>query len=393
MQKSATEPDRETVGNVEAARAAQARRFQLRPSRRTLSILAIALLGPLVAAIAGGYYYFASGRYVATDNAYVKAHKIAVSADVAGRVSEVYVDADQVVQQGTLLFRLDPQPFRIALDRAEAQLAAATQEAQSLRSLYDQKVARLKLAEGDLTFHQQHFDRQDSLTKTGVVSRSGMDLAERGLRNARDQIVIAHQEIAEVQARLGGDPARPPEQQPSVREARAVRDRAAWDLERTEIRAPVAGVVTNFDLQPGTYVTAGSVVFSMVGSENIWVQANFKETDLTNVKIGQRATIHVDMYPGRAFRGSVSSISAATGAEFALLPPQNATGNWVKVVQRLPVRLRIDAEDAPTLRSGMSVVVSIDTEHRRAVPKWAMSFLGWADVVSAEEAARPGTKQ
>ncbi|MBN9260127.1 MAG: HlyD family secretion protein [Hyphomicrobium sp.] len=220
-----------------------------------------------------------------------------------------------------------------------------------------------------------------------------MDLAERGLRNARDQIVIAHQEIAEVQARLGGDPARPPEQQPSVREARAVRDRAAWDLERTEIRAPVAGVVTNFDLQPGTYVTAGSVVFSMVGSENIWVQANFKETDLTNVKIGQRATIHVDMYPGRAFRGSVSSISAATGAEFALLPPQNATGNWVKVVQRLPVRLRIDAEDAPTLRSGMSVVVSIDTEHRRAVPKWAMSFLGWADVVSAEEAARPGTKQ
>ncbi|MBN9260126.1 MAG: biotin/lipoyl-binding protein [Hyphomicrobium sp.] len=125
MQKSATEPDRETVGNVEAARAAQARRFQLRPSRRTLSILAIALLGPLVAAIAGGYYYFASGRYVATDNAYVKAHKIAVSADVAGRVSEVYVDADQVVQQATLLFRLDPQHFRIALDRAEAQLAAA----------------------------------------------------------------------------------------------------------------------------------------------------------------------------------------------------------------------------------------------------------------------------
>lgn len=393
MQKSATEPERDAAGNAEVARAAQARRFQLRPSRRALSILAIALIGPLVAVIAGGYYYFASGRYVATDNAYVKAHKIAVSADVAGRVSEVYVDADQVVQQGTLLFRLDPQPFRIALDRAEAQLAAAIQEAQSLRSLYDQKVARLKLAEGDLTFHQQHFDRQDSLTKTGVVSRSGMDLAERGLRNARDQIVIAHQEIAEVQARLGGDPARPPEQQPSVREARAVRDRAAWDLERTEIRAPVAGVVTNFDLQPGTYVTAGSVVFSMVGSENIWVQANFKETDLTNVKIGQRATIHVDMYPGRAFRGSVSSISAATGAEFALLPPQNATGNWVKVVQRLPVRLRIDAEDAPTLRAGMSVVVSIDTEHRRAVPKWAMSFLGWADVVSAEAASQSGSKQ
>ncbi len=396
MQKSATESERDAAGSAAAGSSTGASRFRLRLSRRSLSILAIALVGPLLAAIAGGYYYFASGRYVSTDNAYVKAHKIAVSADIAGRVSEVFVDADQLVERGTLLFRIDPQPLRIALDRAEAQLAAAIQEARSMRSLHDQKVARLKLAEGDLTFHQQNYDRQETLTKSGVVSRSGMDVAERGLRNARDQIMIAHQEIAEVLARLGGDPARPPEQQPSVREAQAVRDRAAWDLERTDVRAPVAGVITNFDLQPGTYVTAGSVVFSMVGSENIWVQANFKETDLTNVKVGQRAIIGVDMYPGKPLRGTVSSISAATGAEFALLPPQNATGNWVKVVQRLPVRLRIDAADAPALRSGMSVVVTIDTEHRRAVPAWAKSFLGWADVVSAEAASQPdntpGTK-
>ncbi len=392
MQKSATEPNKEAPSA--AASAAPAR-----PRRRLSYVLLVALIGPLVAAAVGGYYYLASGRYVSTDNAYVKAHKIAVSADVAGRVSEVLVDADQIVQQGTLLFRIDPQPLRIALDRAEAQLAAAIQEARSLRALYDQRLARLKLAEGDVAYYQQHYDRQDSLTKTGVVSRSGMDSAERTLRNSQDQVAIAHQEIAEVLARLGGDATRPPELQPSVREAQAVRDRAAWDLERTEVRAPVAGIVTNFDLQPGAYVTAGSVVFSMVGTESVWVQANFKETDLTNVKPGQRAVIHIDMYPGKPVNAIVSSISPATGAEFALLPPQNATGNWVKVVQRLPVRLRLELPaDSAALRAGMSAVVSIDTEHRRSLPGWAQSLFGWAGAASGSEAepraaAKSGVKQ
>jgi membrane fusion protein (multidrug efflux system) len=220
-----------------------------------------------------------------------------------------------------------------------------------------------------------------------------MDTAERLLRNARDQIAISEQEIAEVRARLGGDRAQAVDAQPSVREAGAARDRAALDLARTEIRAPVAGIVTNFELQPGEYVTAGHVVFSLVGSENVWVQANFKETDLTNVKTGQRATVQVDMYPGKPLIAVVSSISPATGAEFALLPPQNATGNWVKVVQRLPVRLRIDAADAPALRAGMSVLVQIDTEHRRSVPAWAQVFLGWADTVpEAAAATQPGKR-
>ena len=393
MQKSATEIEREPAGKPGVNSPARAYGARLKSiSRRSLSILAIALLGPLAALLVGGYLYFAGGRYVSTDNAYVKADKIAVSADIDGRVVEVLVEADQEVARGTLLFRIDPQPFKIAFERAEAQLAAAIQDARSVRALYDQKTARLKLAEGDLTFHQQHFERQESLTKTGVVSRSGMDLAERGLRNARDQILIAEQEIAEVRARLGGDREQPIDGLPTVREARAARDRAALDLARTEVKAPVAGIVTNFDLQPGEYVNAGHVVFSLVGTENVWVQANFKETDLTNVKAGQRATIRVDMYPGKPLTALVTSISPATGSEFALLPPQNATGNWVKVVQRLPVRLRIDAADAPTLRAGMSVVVRIDTEHRRSGPSWAQGLLNWADTASDAEAAPPADK-
>ncbi len=369
MQKSATDIEREPAGKPGGISPARALGARLKStSRRSLSILAIALLGPLAALLVGGYLYFAGGRYVSTDNAYVKADKIAVSADIDGRVVEVLVEADQEIARGTPLFRIDPQPFKIALERTEAQLAAAIQDARSVRALYDQKTARLKLAEGDLTFHQQHYERQESLTKTGVVSRSGMDLAERGLRNARDQILIAEQEIAEVRARLGGDREQQIDGLPAVREARAARDRAALDLARTEVKAPVAGIVTNFDLQPGEYVNAGHVVFSLVGTENVWVQANFKETDLTNVTMGQEATVRVDMFPGRKLSAVVTSISPATGSEFALLPPQNATGNWVKVVQRLPVRLRIKTEDAPALRAGMSVVVDIDTRHRRELP-------------------------
>lgn len=373
MQKSATEPDRDKV----AAAAPGAVRVTDARSRRFAWIVMIALMGPIAAALVGAYYYLASGRVVSTDNAYVKADKIVVSADISGRVVEVLVDSDQAVSRGALLFRIDPEPLRIALARAEAQLSAAIQEAGAIRALYEQKVARLTLAEGDLAYQQQNHERQEVLSRTGVVSRSGMDTAERTLRNARDQILIAKQEIAEVRARLGGDPERPADQQPAVREAQAVRNRAALDLSHTEVRASVDGIVTNFDLQPGEYVTAGSPVFSLVGTENVWITANYKETDLTFVKVGQRAIVHIDMFPDGPRTAIVASISPATGAEFALLPPQNATGNWVKVVQRLPVRLRLErAEDAAALRAGMSVIVDIDTQHRRPLPKWAQSLFG-----------------
>ncbi|MEZ5852883.1 MAG: HlyD family secretion protein [Hyphomicrobiaceae bacterium] len=347
------------------------------PRGRLLPTLLIALAGPLAAATLGAYIYLAGGRYVSTDNAYVKADKIAISPEISGRVARVGVVMDQKVEKGALLFEIDAAPYRIALDKAEAQLASATRNVEALRALYKQKTARLKLAEGDEAFNLQMHDRQQQLSSKGVVSQSGMDTAEKNLRNARDQIGIIKQEIAEALAKLGGAPDAATPDHPAVREAKALRDQAALDLERTRIRAPASGVVTNFELQPGEHVTAGKVVFSLVSDEQVWIQANFKETDLTNVKVGQGATVHVDTYPDHDLDAKVASISFATGAEFAVLPPQNATGNWVKVVQRLPVRLRLArSESKPSLRAGMSVVVSIDTGHRRQLPRWLQTVLG-----------------
>jgi len=348
-------------------------------SARRLGIATLSILGPLAAVILGLTLYFTGGRFVATDNAYIKSEKIAVSADISGRVIEVSVRENQLLGKGAPMFRIDPEPFRIALEKAQAQLAFARQGLEAMRALHKQKLAELKLAEGDLAFYERQFERQKKLSKRGFASATNLDEASRNQRNARDRIATIIQDIAQVTANLGGDPDIATASHPSVREARAVRDAAALDLRRTAIPAPVAGVVTNFDLQPGEYITAGRVVFSLVGSGVVWVDANFKETELTHVRAGQRATIRVDAYPDDIREAVVASISPATGAEFALLPPQNSTGNWVKVVQRLPVRLELkNPHSDPPLRAGMSVVVEIDTGHRRAMPDLARAALNWA---------------
>ncbi len=333
-----------------------------------MRLVALAAIGVLVLLALAATFFFLTGRYATTDNAYVKSDKISISADIAGRVARVFVKENQRVSEGDLLFRLDQEPFRITLAKAEASLAMAQQDVAALRAQYQQRAASLKLAEGNLVFFQQQFDRQKKLAQKRVVSQTGIDTAAKNLRNAQDQVNLARQNLAEVRAKLGGDDKIATEAHPAVRVAQALANEAALNLRRTEVRAPVSGVVTNFDLQVGEYIKAGSVAFSLVGAGNAWVEANFRETSLTHVRVGQSATITVDAYPGVKYQAIVASISPATGAEFALLPAQNSTGNWVKVVQRLTVKLTLqNPKTEPRLRAGMSVIVRIDTGRRRSL--------------------------
>lgn len=354
-------------------------------ARRYFVIGLVGLLGPLVAVLLGVYIYLAGGRYVSTDNAYVKSAKIVVSADVAGRVTEVVVRENQVVSPGDLLFRVDPAPFRIARARARARLLAARQGVEALRAIYGQQVASLTRAKGEVEYHRRQLLRQKSLSRKKLVSGLNLETAVRNLRNAEDQVKVTEQSLAEARAKISGDPEIPAEQHPDVLEAQSLLDQAALELSQTSVRATMRGVVTNFDLQPGEYVKTGDPIFSLVGADNTWVHANYKETELTHVKVGQRATISIDTYPDQEFEATVSGISPATGAEFAVLPPQNATGNWVKVVQRLTVRLRIiepAGQTDATLRAGMSAIVTIDTGHKRRLTGVFARLTDWVGISS-----------
>jgi membrane fusion protein (multidrug efflux system) len=378
MQKSLAEP---ATPPAEGAAAGWRRRLRLQLPRPTrfLGTVLIALAGPIVAAGLGAYLYLASGRIVSTDNAYVKADKIVISPDVAGRVTEVMVHADEHVARGAILFRIDPELYKLTLDQAEAELDQTRSRVEALRAEYREAKSELKEAEDRIQFYEAQRSRQKRLADKGVGRAFFVEEADSNAEAARTRVGVAGQKMHRALAALGGDPEIATEVHPLVREKMAARDRARVNLERTVVRAPAAGIVTNFDLQAGEYIGVGSVAFSLVGTEDTWVQANFKETELTFVKVGQRATIHVDMYPDTEFKGQVVSIGGATGSEFAILPPQNATGNWVKVVQRLPVRIRIDAPPgAPHLRAGMSVIADVDTEHQRPLPRWAKGLFGRA---------------
>ena len=346
---------------------------------RRLGRLLLLTLGPIALLVAGGTFYLNSGRYITTENAYIKMDKIAISADVSGPVASVAARENQIVEPGAILFQLDPARYRIALAQKEAEIQAARSAVETLRAVARQKAAELKVAHHDLAYFQAQFKRTDGLKKRGHATQAEFDKALRDHRVAVQKVEVIKQDIAGVMASLGGDAEIPVDRHPKVLEALAERDRAALDLSRTTVVAPRAGVVSNLSLQAGEHVEAGMPVFSLVVSDPLWIQANLKETELTYLRENQEARVEVDAYPDHSWQARVVGIAPATGAEFALLPPQNASGNWVKVVQRIPVRLEIlRRPDDPPLRAGMSVRVEIDTRRQRELPPLVRSALAWA---------------
>lgn len=303
--------------------------------------------------------------FVATENAYTRADIVAVNAEVSAPIIDVSVKENAVVKAGDLLATLDAQPFEITLMELRANLETERRAIETLKANYKAQVVSLEVAKADADFANREYQRQRKLAAGSVVSESRLDQAQHDMQVARQRVVIAEQELQRLLVSLAGDPNLAAEQHPSVMEAMAKLERAELDLDRTQIRAPVSGVVSNVPTR-GDYARASFPLMSIVSADAIWVEANFKETQLTYVEPGQPVTVKIDSFPGWEWHGEVESIASATGAEFSILPPQNASGNWVKVVQRVPVRIRLDlAGDEPLLRAGLSTHVSIDTGIRR----------------------------
>lgn len=365
------------VTSIDGTGAAEVpNRRQSRSLRRELvrvgSLVVLALL-----VLAGMIFYLLSGRYVTTDNAFVQANKAYLSAQVEGRAVEVLVRANQSVKAGDVLFRIDDAPYRIALERAEADVAATRYGIDALQASYREKSAALATASENIAFAEKEFQRQQELLGRGVISRVRYDQAEHELTVARQKRNEAQQELAAIAARLGGKSSQDSARSPEVLRAIAAYDQAKLDLSHTVVTAPEDSIVAAVNLQLGEQVQPGKPVISLVSKRSLWITANFKETELTNVTPGQKATITVDIYPDREWHATVGSISPATGAEFSLIPPQNASGNWVKVVQRLPIRLYLDDYTGdPPLPAGLSAYVKIDTGHRSGLQRLFDSVFG-----------------
>jgi membrane fusion protein (multidrug efflux system) len=331
------------------------------PPKKNRLRLILLLSAPLIILAIGAYFYLTGGRYVSTDNAYVQQDKISVSAEVTGRIIEVGVRENQRVKAGDLLYRIDPAPFRIALEQAEAQLAAARVGVNKLQAQVAGGGADIQAAKDNLVVAQRNFERYDALLKRGFTTRVLYDQALHGVQEARQRLADARNTADVNQAQLSGGGV---QDQPAVQAAIAARDKALLDLKRTEIRAPVDGYASQTErLQLGTMAVQGLGMVTVVRSGDTWVEANYKETDLRNMAPGQPAEIKVDAYSGKLC-GHVASIGRGTGSEFSLLPAQNANGNWVKVTQRVPVRIAIDCQPTRPLLAGLSVDVTVDTKER-----------------------------
>jgi membrane fusion protein (multidrug efflux system) len=349
--------------------AAEPRRRLMAGMRRYRRFLLLVVL-PLVGLLAGVTFYLNGGRYVTTDDAYVGAQKVLITPDISGKIERVVVKEGQQVREGDVLFEIDPVPFRLAVAQAKANLAQA-------KVTYDNLVADLKiyaqmsdLSQQGVDLKRRDVERKSSLVKNNVGSQLDLDNASAGLVTASAQNQLLRQKISTAQAQLLGNPDLPVEEFPPYAQAKAALDQAQRNLDHTVMRAPMAGTATQVEqIQLGRFVAAGTPVFSIIDTANPWVDANPKESDFTYVAVGQSVTLDVDAFPNHPFKGTVGSLSPGTGAQFAILPPQNASGNFVKVVQRVPVRIYFDKNDkyVRKLKAGMSVYTSIDTNHRRSL--------------------------
>ena len=366
------------------------------PARILLLLTRMLLLGvaPLVVAVFGLHYYARGGRFVETEDAYVKANISTLSSPISGRVVEVLARDNQAVEAGALLFRINPQPYEIAIERAKARLDVVRTEVAALRAEYRTTLLQADETRERIQFLQRQLERQAKLKEYGMIRSDVYDEARLNLEVARRQVATTAESANRVLANLTGDPKLPAEKHPRFAEAKAALDEAQMDLERTRIVAPVAGVVSNMKLRVGEFAERGAPLFSLIESGQAWIEANYKETQLAHMKVGQVSTVVSDIYPDQTWRATVSAIAPATGAEFAVLPPQNATGNWVKVVQRIPVIIQVEAGNH-TLRAGMTVTVTVDTLRERGLPRSVKNLVdaGWLPQFLEPKSAHAGAEK
>jgi membrane fusion protein, multidrug efflux system len=338
------------------------------PPQRLRWVRPVLMLGGVLAVIAGAFtFWLSGGRYAGTDDAYIQTDKLLVATDIAGIVRRVAVREGQAVGAGETLFELDDSPFRYALDGAAAELRQTALTLGAMQADYQRLLRDVAAQEAAVRLAQAQYERQAQLVNTNAVSRSSFDQARFGLQQAEQQVESLRVQALVQLAKLGGSAEAPVERHPEYLRIQAQVAEAQRRLDHTVVKAPFSGVVTQVSaLQPGQYLAAATPAFALVSDSHIWVDALPKETDLTHVRPGNAATVTVDTYPGRVWQARVESISPASGSTFSVLPAQNASGNWVKVVQRIPVRVKVvEPAGGPPLRAGMSAVVSIDTGHER----------------------------
>lgn len=337
---------------------------------------------PLALVAGGGWYWVSGGRWASTDNAYVQQNKVLVAPEVEGRIAEVLVGQNQTVKPGDVLFRIDDAAYRISLEKADGAVALARLQVEELRTRLKDAELKAETARNTLAFQEVQFGRQEKLRQTGNATEAQYDSARHELDLARQALAEAEQGVTDTLVALGGDANIETDKHPSVLGALAAQDSARLDLTRSVVRAPTTGTVSQVaNLQVGQYVGSGSPVMAIIDTTSTWVEANFKETDLSHMRPGQSAELTLDAYPDVTITGHVDSFGGGTGAVFSLLPAQNATGNWVKVVQRVPVRIALDEPTSLPLKAGLSVGVDVDTGFVRPLPAFlrtALDTLGFS---------------